>query len=98
MTNHELWQSVLAELELEISKTNFNTWFRNTDIMNCQDGHIVLCVPTAFSQGWLEKHYNNNIVKSLERITGKPVKKLEYKICSIKNMPAQADAGDTPKT
>src|SRR3989344_468863 len=32
MNNNELWQSVLAQMQLSISKANFATWFQNTEI------------------------------------------------------------------
>jgi chromosomal replication initiator protein len=86
MTNSEVWQGVLAELELSISKANFITWFKNTGIINNQQGQVLVCVPNAFTKAWLEKKYHSEIVKSLERITGKPIKKLEYKIENIKNI------------
>ena len=86
MNNHELWQAVLAELELSISKANFITWFKNTGIISIQDGQVVVCVPNTFNRAWLEKKYHQQIIKSLERITAKPIKKLEYKIESIKNV------------
>lgn len=87
---HEIWQAVLAELELSISKPNFVTWFKNTDIVSYQDNCVILCVPSEFSRAWMEKKYNQMIVKSLERVTGKPIKKMEYKIFNIKNIPARA--------
>lgn len=86
MNNHEIWQAVLAELELSISKPNFVTWFRNTDILSYQDNCVVVCVPNDFYKAWLEKNYHTMIVKSLERVTEKPVKKLEYKVYNIKNI------------
>jgi chromosomal replication initiator protein len=95
MSNHEIWQAVLAELELSISKPNFVTWFRNTDILSYQDNCVVLCVPNDFYRAWLEKNYNQMIVKSLERVTEKPIKKLEYKIFNIKNI---ASESAEPKT
>lgn len=95
MNNHEIWQSVLAELELSISKPNFVTWFKNTDIFNNQDGGVAICVPSAFNRAWLEKKYHQMIVKSLERVTGKPIKRLEYKILNIKNIPPQGAVGET---
>jgi len=79
MTNREIWQAVLAELELSISKPNFVTWFRNTDILSYNDNCIILCVPNAFNRAWLEKKYHQSIVKSLERVSGKPIKKLNIK-------------------
>ena len=95
MINHEIWQSVLAELELSISKPNFVTWFKNTDIFSYQDSCVVLCVPNEFSRAWMEKKYNQMIVKSLERVTGKPIKKLEYKIFNIKSMSSQPPADES---
>jgi len=86
LSNHETWQAVLAELELSISKPNFITWFKNTGIICNQDGQVTICVPNTFNKAWLEKKYHQTVIKSLERITEKPIKKLEYKIENIKNV------------
>lgn len=94
MNNNETWQAVLAELELSISKANFITWFKNTGIITFQNSQVLLCVPNAFTKAWLEKKYHQQIVKSLERISGKAIKKLEYKIDNIKNI-AEQSVNDT---
>lgn len=86
MTNYEIWQAVLAEFELKISKPNFTTWFRNTGISKFDAGSVLVCVPNAFTKSWLERKYHSDIVKSLERITAKPVKKIEYMVENIKNL------------
>ncbi|HBU06573.1 MAG TPA: chromosomal replication initiator protein DnaA [Candidatus Magasanikbacteria bacterium] len=80
MTNHEIWQAVLAEFELKVSKANFTTWFRNTGIGQYEVGQVIICVPNTFTKSWLEKKYHPEIIKILERVTGKPVKKVEYKV------------------
>jgi len=86
MTNHEIWQAVLAEFELKLSKANFTTWFRNTGLGDYNTGHIVICVPSAFVKSWLEKKYHSDLIKTIEQTTGKPVKKVEYRVESIKNI------------
>jgi len=86
MSNEETWQAVLSELELGISKANFNTWFKDTGITSIKDGEIVICVPNMFTKAWIEKKYHSFLIKSLERITSKPIKKMEYKIDNIKNI------------
>lgn len=96
MTNNELWQAVLAELELSISRANFVTWFKNTGIISNREGLVILCVPNAFTKAWLEKKYHQTVIKSLERITGKPIKKIEYKIDNIKNFTAEQAAPTAP--
>ncbi len=86
MTNNEVWQAVLAEFELKVSKANFTTWFHNTGVASFDDGHVTICVPNTFTKSWMEKKYNSDIIKSLERVTGKPVKKVEYKVESVKTI------------
>lgn len=89
MNNSEVWSAVLSELELSISKANFITWFKNTGIIALMDGRALICVPNTFARAWLEKKYQPAIIQSLERVTGKPIKKLEYKIDNIKNVSEQ---------
>lgn len=86
MTNHEIWQAVLAEFELKVSKANFTTWFRSTGIAEFQDGQVVICVPNTFTKSWLEKKYHSELVRALERITDKPIKKITYRVENIKNI------------
>lgn len=86
MTNYEVWQAVLADFELKLSKANFTTWFKNTGIARFENGEVFICVPNTFTKSWLEKKFHSLIVKSLERVTGKPVKKVEYSVENVKNI------------
>ncbi|HLD31390.1 MAG TPA: chromosomal replication initiator protein DnaA [Patescibacteria group bacterium] len=86
MTNHEIWQAVLAEFELALSKANFTTWFKSTGVASLESGQATICVPNAFTKSWLEKKYHQDIVKSLERVTNKPIKRVDYRVENIKNI------------
>lgn len=66
MTNEELWRAVLGQIELSISKANFITWFKNTSILNNQDGCVVIGVPNGFAKEWLENKYNLYILRALK--------------------------------
>lgn len=90
LTNHEIWQAVLAELELTISKANFNTWFKNTGVISLQEGQAIICVPSSFAQSWIQGKYHKSIVTSLERVTEKPIRRVEYRIDNIKNLSARS--------
>jgi len=68
MTNEELWQTALSEIELAISKANFITWFKNTAILSEKDGHVVIGVPNGFAKEWLENKYNLYILRALRNI------------------------------
>ncbi|MDD5083852.1 MAG: chromosomal replication initiator protein DnaA [Candidatus Moranbacteria bacterium] len=68
MNNEELWKAVLGELELSISKGEFNTWFKNTSIVSNQDGRVVIGVPSGFAREWLENKVNMHILQSLRHL------------------------------
>src|SRR3989339_419204 len=86
MTTHKIWKAVLAEFELTLSKANFTTWFKNTGIANYEEGKAQICVPNTFTKSWLEKKHHSQIIKILERVTGKPIKKVDYVVENIKNI------------
>lgn len=80
MDKRGLWQAVLGELELSISKANFGTWFKGTSILSNEDGHVVIAVPNPFTKEWLEKKFHADIKNVLGRMT--QVRSIEYKISS----------------
>ena len=80
MTNQELWRSTLGELELLISKANFTTWFKNTNITSFENGRVVVVVPNAFTKAWLENKYHTFILKALQNISGNSIKDIAYQV------------------
>lgn len=68
MDYKQLWQSVLVEMELGVSKANFTTWFKDTRIVKEDSGVVVLSVPNAFVKEWLLTKYHNSILRSLRNI------------------------------
>jgi len=61
----ELWEKCLSEVELNISKANFTTWFKNTSIIKEDNGTIYLGVPNEFVKDWLYNKFNKLILKTL---------------------------------
>lgn len=84
MTNQQLWQAVLGELELTLSKANFTTWFRQTGISTYDNARIVISVPNTFTQTWLEKKYHVSILKTLRKLTNNEIKEVLYKVEMIR--------------
>ena len=83
MTNEELWQAVLAQVQLNISQANFATWFKNTDIASQKDCRVVVSVPNSFVKEWLENKYNKTILKILRGLD-EEIKEIEYTIGKTK--------------
>jgi len=70
MTNDDIWQAVLGEVELAVSPANFVTWFKNTAILSIEDGRVNIRVPNGFAKEWLENKYNRHIINSLRNFVG----------------------------
>lgn len=81
MDHNGVWQAVLGELEIKISRANFVTWFKNTSILSNENGCVTVAVPNIFTKEWLEKKYNGDIRSALEKIAGQ-VGTIEYTVCA----------------
>jgi chromosomal replication initiator protein len=81
MTNQQLWQAILGNLELTLSKANFTTWFKNTSIIEKSDNGIVVGVPNAFTKEWLQNKYHVEIIKALKQVSPE-TKEVKYQIIS----------------
>ncbi|MFZ2038902.1 MAG: chromosomal replication initiator protein DnaA [Minisyncoccia bacterium] len=86
--NKKLWNNVLAEVELEVSKGNFSMWFKDTSILKQEDGVVLLSVPNVFVKDWLLNKYHKLILKSL-RGFGENIRNVEYLI--TKNEPKKIE-------
>lgn len=80
MTNEQLWQAILGELELTLSKANFTTWFKNTFIISQEANCIIVGVPNGFTKTWLENKYQNEIITALKHITNNSINQIFYKV------------------
>lgn len=89
MDKKQLWQAVLGELEILISKANFTTWFKNTFILENNDKDIVVGVPNAFTKAWLEKKYTEHITRALTNITGEQSFKINYRVAASQEVDDQ---------
>ena len=82
MQQDGLWQAVLGEVELSISRGNFVTWFKNTSYVKQVDGVVTVGVPNIFIKQQLERKYNDLVVQTLRK-NGVTVDTVEYKIVAL---------------
>jgi len=75
--NKKLWDKVLSDVEMNLSQANFNTWFRDTNIIKYEKGVVFLSVPNEFVKNWLAEKYNIFILKSLRKLNNK-VRSINY--------------------
>lgn len=81
MSNRELWQNALVQIELGTSETSFRTWFRNTDIVNrdIAGGSVQLAVPSKIVKEWLIDKHHKLILSTLRNLDNS-IRTVEYTI------------------
>jgi len=85
MNNEQVWQAVLGEIEISLSRANFVTWFKDTFISSFENNRAVVCVPNAFVKKWLEEKYHKSIISALQNVVKQEVVEIIYKIELKKN-------------
>ena len=90
--NRQLWGVALGEIEKEVSKANFNTWFKETFVFKQEDGVVFVGVPNQFVKDWLSNKYHSFILKTLRNIS-ENIRGLEYIIS--KTNPYKKDAAES---
>ncbi len=83
MSKEEIWNVVLGELETELSRANFTTWFKDTFILEDAGEKVIIGVPNTFTKEWLENKYQPNILKALQRSLPK-LKNLDFQVATKK--------------
>ncbi len=73
----KLWQSVLGEMEVQLSRANFATWLKNSQLADERDGTLFIILPNNFAKEWVENKYHKNIL-GIARNFDDSVRKLEF--------------------
>lgn len=76
-----VWQAVLGEIELTVSRASFVTWFKNTRLIRFKDNIVTIGVPNVFIKQQLERKFNELIQEMLVK-NGIEPELIEYKIHS----------------
>lgn len=85
-----LWQTVLGEIELTVSRGAYVTWFKNTRLLRQKDKIVVIGVPNVFIKQQLEKKYNQLVVDTMIK-NGFTPERVEYKIYSSISLPKKTE-------
>jgi chromosomal replication initiator protein len=73
MQPEQAWQAALGQLQLEMSKSTFDTWVRDTALLTYEDGTYIIGVPTAYTKDWLENRLLGTVKRTLTGIAGRTV-------------------------
>src|SRR3954451_4666823 len=96
MDAKQVWRAALGELQVSLSPANFETWLRDTQLVDVDEQRFRIAVPNGFAKDWLESRYRSLISQTLARIVGYSVQ-VEFVIASSAEGPTEVDgaAGHT---
>ncbi len=77
----DLWNTILDEMALTVSNANFNTWFKNTAIVEKTDSMLAIGTNSNFTKEWLQKKYHNFIIKAVNHICPE-ISEIKYVVVS----------------
>ena len=97
MTNDQVWQTALGELELLISKANFTTWFKHTFVVDINETVVVVGVPNGFTKAWLETKYHTVILRALQNALQRQLTRVDYRVESQRHGAAVMPVAEPPK-
>ncbi len=80
MDKNRVWQAVLGEIEINLSRASFITWFKDTFISSFEGGVVIVCVSNSFVKRWIENKYHKKIWKALENVSGQKINDIIYKV------------------
>jgi chromosomal replication initiator protein len=64
-TAKEIWDIALGDLQIQVSKPNFRTWFSKTAGISYENNQFTIGVPNTFAAEYLEKNQLSLIEKAL---------------------------------
>jgi len=79
MNHQELWQTVLGEMEIQISRPNFLTWLKQSQLVNRdeKEGVAMVGLPNQFAREWVKTRYHKSILNLLRRFDAS-IKNIDY--------------------
>ena len=72
-TPEDIWKKVLHELELQLPRTTFETWVRDTEIISQKGDAIIVGAPHPPTREWLDKRGRKQIEAILNQLVGHSV-------------------------
>lgn len=91
MNAKDAWLATLGQLQVQLSRSLFDTWLRRVELLGYEDGRFVVTVPTEYARDWLER----NLLESMTQTLGSIFKR-EVEIQLVVWQPPVTQSFDQP--
>ena len=91
MEAKQVWRAALGELQVSLSPANFETWLKDTQLVEIEDNRYRISAPNGFARDWLDNRYRPLISQTLARVVGGSVQ-VEFIVADASGpVPEQVD-------
>ncbi len=84
-----LWLSALGEIEIQVSRPNFVTWFKNSRFLQKKGNLACVGLPNTFAKEWIENKYSKVVLGALRNLE-QSIMKVEFVVVGSKGAPVKA--------
>lgn len=92
MNTAHVWRAALERLRRELSRAQFDTWLRGTQLVQTDGGECVLRVRTTFAKDMLETRYRDRIEAAIAEVAG------EQHTLTIAVIPGESGENELPES
>ncbi len=96
MDAKQVWRATLGELQVSLSPANYETWLKDTTLVDVDGDLFRVGAPNGFAKDWLENRYRSLIAQTLARIVGYSVN-VEFDILDPEPEAAEVSAPRAPR-
>jgi chromosomal replication initiator protein len=70
METINIWESILFEIQKNLNKESFTTWFKPIKFLKYEDSSVYLSAPDQVFVDWISNNYQETLEEAIEKITG----------------------------
>ncbi|MEA2582735.1 MAG: chromosomal replication initiator protein, partial [Thermomicrobiales bacterium] len=74
MQAKQLWQAVLGDMQVRLSRNAFDNWLRPTTIVGFEDDVATVAAANTFGASTLQARYAGDIERVMSDIVGRPIR------------------------
>jgi chromosomal replication initiator protein len=70
---NQVWQTTLGQLQLQMTRATFDTWLKDTRIVELTDNQMIIGTKNSYAKDWLENRLFNTINRTVADVLGHAV-------------------------
>ncbi len=72
MNSQQAWQAAIGQLQMDMPKASYDTWVRDTQVVDCNEGMFTIGVQNAYARDWLDSRLTSTVSRLLTGLLGFP--------------------------